>query len=134
VGADRGLKRLSLIRVRDVPLEDAVLVTVGEEGATARQRLPEGLGPDYALLVDEQQRPLGWIDRGDLAGDGPISRESATPGAPTVQPETPLRDALSAMLASSVQLGVVVDEHERVLGLISVDAISDVLRATRPVS
>jgi len=131
VGADRGLKRLSLIRVGDVPLEDPVMVTVGESGAAARRRLPEGLSPDYALLVDEERRPLGWIDRGDLAGDGPISPESATPGAPTVQPETPLRDALSAMLSSSVQLGVVVDENERVLGLISVDAISDALRASR---
>ena len=50
-------------------------------------------------------------------------------GAPTVQPETTLRDALSAMLGSSVQLGVVVDEREAVLGLVSVDAISEVLRA-----
>jgi CBS domain-containing protein len=50
------------------------------------------------------------------------------PGAPTVQPETTLRDALSAMLLSSVQLGVVVDDRERVLGVISVDAISDALR------
>jgi osmoprotectant transport system ATP-binding protein len=132
VGADRGLKRLSLIRVRDVPLEEPVTVEVGEERSVARRRVQGVPGLDYALLVDEQRRPLGWIDRGDLAGDGVIPQESATPGAPTVQPETPLRDALSAMLSSSVQLGVVVDENERVLGLISVDAISDALRASRP--
>jgi Mg2+/Co2+ transporter CorB len=46
-----------------------------------------------------------------------------------VQPETTLRDALSAMLGSSVQLGVVVDERDRVLGLVSVDEIGDRLRA-----
>jgi hypothetical protein len=33
------------------------------------------------------------------------------------------------MLTSSVQLGVVVDEHDAVIGLISVDAISEALRA-----
>jgi hypothetical protein len=33
------------------------------------------------------------------------------------------------MLLSSVQLGVVVDGRDRVLGVISVDAISDALRA-----
>jgi hypothetical protein len=34
-----------------------------------------------------------------------------------------------------VQLGVVVDEHERVIGLVSVDAISEALRApVRPAS
>jgi hypothetical protein len=32
------------------------------------------------------------------------------------------------MLGSSVQLGVVVDERERVIGLISVDAISATLQ------
>jgi osmoprotectant transport system ATP-binding protein len=131
VGADRGLKRLSLIRVRDLPLEEPVIVAAGEERALARRRVESVPGLDYALLVDEHRRPLGWIDQGDLAGEGPIQPESATPGAPTVQPETPLRDALSVMLSSSVQLGVVVDEDERVLGLISVDAISDALRASR---
>ncbi len=83
----------------------------------------------YALVVDGEERPLGWIDEGDIAGDGTVDPASATPGAPTVQPETTLRDALSAMLGSSVQLGVVVDERDRVIGLISVDAISEVLRA-----
>ena len=56
----------------------------------------------------------------------------ATPGSPTLQPETTLRDALSAMLLSSVQLGVVVDGRDRVLGVISVDAIGDALRAPVP--
>jgi CBS domain-containing protein len=61
-----------------------------------------------------------------------LTVDDASPSSPTLQPESTLRDALSAMLGSSVQLGVVVDEAERVLGVISVDAISDVMRA--PVS
>jgi osmoprotectant transport system ATP-binding protein len=129
VGADRGLKRLSLARVRDLPLIEAVVVMAGEDRTEARQRL-DGIGAlDYALLVDEASRPLGWIDRHDLEGSGPIDPASATPGAPTVQPETTLRDALSALLLSSVQLGVVVDGRERVLGLVSVDAIGEQLRS-----
>jgi osmoprotectant transport system ATP-binding protein len=129
VGADRGLKRLSLGRVRDLSLTAPVLVRAGEDRSAARARLAAADGIDYALLTDERSRPLGWIDAHDLAGSGPIDAESATPGAPTVQPETTLRDALSAMLDSSVQLGVVVDERDAVLGLISVDAISEALRA-----
>jgi osmoprotectant transport system ATP-binding protein len=129
VGADRGLKRLSLGRVRDVPMAEPVIVRAGERRADARARLALGGGLGYALVVDGEERPLGWIDEGDIAGDGTVDPASATPGAPTVQPETTLRDALSAMLGSSVQLGVVVDERDRVIGLISVDAISEVLRA-----
>ena len=129
VGADRGLKRLSLVRVRDLELIEPVIVPVGGERAEVRRRLEGMDGADHALLVDEQRRPLGWIDHHELAGSGPIDESAATPGAPTVQPETTLRDALSAMLGSSVQLGVVVDERDRVLGLVSVDEIGDRLRA-----
>ena len=129
VGADRGLKRLSLARVGDLELIEAVPVRAGEDRADVRRRLDRVEELDYALLVDDRDRPLGWIDQADLTGDGPIDADAATPGAPTVERETTLRDALSALLGSSVQLGVVVDERERVLGLLSVDAISDVLRA-----
>jgi osmoprotectant transport system ATP-binding protein len=129
VGADRGLKRLSLARVGDVDLVEPVIVIAGEDRGDVRRRLERIDELDFALLIDGERRPLGWIDRTDLAGSGPIEPEAATPGAPTVQPETTLRDALSALLGSSVQLGVVVDDRERVLGLISVDAIGERMRA-----
>jgi osmoprotectant transport system ATP-binding protein len=128
VGADRGLKRLSLGRVRDLQLTDAIVVHAGEQRSEARRRL-DGAPVDFALLVDDAESPIGWIDAGDLRGEGTIDADAATPGAPTVQPETTLRDALSVMLSSSVQHGVVVDERERVKGLISVDAIGEALRA-----
>jgi osmoprotectant transport system ATP-binding protein len=129
VGADRGLKRLSLARVRDLDPIEPVTVRAGEDRAEIRRRLDHSEELEYALLVDDERRPLGWIDQHDLAGSGAIDASAATPGAPTVQPETTLRDALSALLGSSVQLGVVVDEHDRVVGLVSVDAIGDRLRA-----
>jgi len=129
VGADRGLKRLSLARVRELDHIEPVIVRAGEDRAEIRRRLDRVEELTYALLVDDDNRPLGWIDQGDLTGDGAIDPGAATPGAPTVQPETTLRDALSALLGSSVQLGVVVDDRERVLGLVSVDAIGERLRA-----
>ena len=129
VGADRGLKRLSLLRVRDLEHIEPVIVRAGEDRAGVRRRLDRVEELTYALLVDAENRPLGWIDQHDLAGAGPIDPEAATPGAPTVQPETTLRDALSALLGSSVQLGVVVDRRDSVLGLVSVDAIGERLRA-----
>ena len=128
VGADRGLKRLSLARVRDLPLQQPITARAGEPRADVRQRLAAA-DAHYALLLDADDGPIGWLGKRDLATDGDIAAEDATPGSPTLQPETTLRDALSTMLGSSVQLGVVVDERDRVLGLVSVDAISDVLRA-----
>ena len=128
VGADRGLKRLSLARVRDLPLSEPLTASPGADRGELRRRL-EAAGADYVLMLDAERRPLGWIGRHELGGDGAVAAEDATPGSPTLQPETTLRDALSTMLGSSVQMGVVVDEREAVLGLVSVDAISEVLRA-----
>jgi osmoprotectant transport system ATP-binding protein len=127
VGADRGLKRLSLVRVRDLELAEPVIGVVGEPSAELRARLASA-GAEYALLVDDARRPLGWLDVEALAQDGALRPELAVPGSEPVEPETTVRDALSLMLASSVQLGVVVDRRGAVLGAISVDQISALLR------
>ena len=129
VGADRGLKRLSLGRVRDLTLAQPIIVHVGEPGSGGADADPR---PAPTGTRCWSTTPIGRSAGSTLTTsrpDAPVTEEAATPGSPTVQPETTLRDALSAMLLSSVQLGVVVDEHDRVLGVISVDAISDILRA-----
>jgi osmoprotectant transport system ATP-binding protein len=134
VGADRGLKRLSLARVRDLPLQEPVLAQLGERRTDLRGRLAAA-GVTYALLVDAAHRPLGWITADELDGsrrqptaDGVLTAEMASPGSAPVEPESTLRDALSVMLASSVQLGVVVDRRGAVLGVIGVDQISALLQ------
>ena len=72
-------------------------------------------------------------ERSDLAGDGSVTEDMAIPGSALLQPESTLRDALSAMLASSVQAGVVVNANDELLGVVSVDAISSTLRMDAPV-
>ncbi len=126
VGADRGLKRLSLARIGELELEMPVTVTAGEPLQAARARLPDGTS--WALVVDGRRRPVGWVAAADLAGDGSVTDQMAIPGSTLLQPESTLRDALSAMLASSVQMGVVVDESDELLGAISVAAISSMLQ------
>src|SRR3954468_2737552 len=83
VGADRGLKRLSLARVGELNLEPA----------------PPDLRPQ--------------------------------PGQPVLQTRTTLKDALSMMLDADVSAGVVVDENERVVGLLTYDEIASALRQQR---
>ena len=51
VGADRGLKRLSLSRVGELELRPVVTVRVGEDAEVARDAAP-GEPRGYALLVD----------------------------------------------------------------------------------
>jgi osmoprotectant transport system ATP-binding protein len=126
VGSDRGLKRLSLARVRDLSLTQPQVVEIGDSFAAARQRVADGAA--WALVVDGKRRPVGWIETSELGGDGTVSAEQAVPGSALLQPESTLRDALSAMLASSVQVGVVVEERDALVGVISVDAISATLQ------
>jgi osmoprotectant transport system ATP-binding protein len=127
VGADRGLKRLSLARVADLPLTEPVTARVGEPRADLRKRVAAA-GASYALLLDEMDRPIGWVGLQSLDREGSVESNDATPGSALLKLRSTLRDALSTMLASSVQLGVVVDERDAIVGVISVEAISDVLR------
>ena len=126
VGADRGLKRLSLARVRDLALSTPVTATLGEPRSAVRGRLTDETG--WALVTDGDRRPVGWVEAADLAGDGAVTADMAVPGSALLQPESTLRDALSAMLASSAQVGVVVDERDELLGVLSVAAISATLQ------
>jgi ABC-type proline/glycine betaine transport system ATPase subunit len=55
VGADRGLKRLSLTRVRDLDLQRVATVRDGESADEARRRAADA-GFDYLLVVDDAGR------------------------------------------------------------------------------
>jgi osmoprotectant transport system ATP-binding protein len=126
VGADRGLKRLSLSRVRDVPLERPPTVRAGEDAAAVERQLDRA-GVEYVLMLDEQDRPVGWLARQSV-GRGPVGPERASSPEPLLDPESTLRDALSAMLGSAVQEGLVVDSAGKLLGSVSVEAVGSVLR------
>ncbi|HTE68915.1 MAG TPA: ABC transporter ATP-binding protein [Actinomycetes bacterium] len=126
VGSDRSLKRLSLSRVRDIPLEHPVTVRAGTDGAEIERQLDHASTP-YLLMVDDQERPVGWLWRQDL-GRGPVGPERASSPEPLLDPDSTLRDALSAMLGSAVQEGLVVDADGRLLGSVSVEAVGNVLR------
>jgi osmoprotectant transport system ATP-binding protein len=98
VGADRALKRLALMRVRDVNL-------------WTPEEVP------FELELDADRRPQSWRD--------PQGGQS-TPVL-TVDRDDILRDALSDLLLSETQYGAVVDEAGRLAGILSVELIHDFL-------
>ena len=67
VGADRALKRLSLQRVSDIDLWKAACVRVGEPVSEARAKL-EDADIEYLLVVDENEKPKGWLSERGLPG------------------------------------------------------------------
>ncbi len=129
VGTDRGLKRLSLRRVGELDLQASVLARVGDDAAEVRRRL--AADPfRYALLVDEAERPIGWIDEHLLPAGGPVSGSMSEPMSPLLDRRTTLRDALSMLLDAAVQAGIVVDRTGKVRGIITVDQVADFMRQT----
>ncbi len=131
VGADRGLKRLSLSRVRDLPPGTAATARVGEPAAGARARAAtDPLG--YLLLLDEADRPVGWVEPRAIPDDGLIGGDLAVAASPLLDAETTLKDALSMLLNASVQVGLVVDRKGAYLGVLTVDTIIERMRPGPP--
>jgi osmoprotectant transport system ATP-binding protein len=130
VGSDRGLKRLSLYRVGDVALEAAPLVRPGEDSASVRRRALES-DVSFVLLVDDSERPLGWVDVADLPAAGRIGEDMADPTSPLLDRRDTLKDATSRLLDEEVRNGVVVDRAGRVLGLLTLAAVMDWMQDDR---
>jgi osmoprotectant transport system ATP-binding protein len=129
VGADRGLKRLSLSRVGELTAERVVTVKVGEEGGTARKRALEDEFP-FVLLVDAGDKPIGWVHDERLPQSGAVHEDLAIPMSPLLNRRTTLKDALSLLLDADVQAGIVVDRKGAVQGLVTVDMIAERMRET----
>jgi osmoprotectant transport system ATP-binding protein len=125
VGADRALKRLALLRVGDIDLWEAPLAFVGESTAEVRAKLERAEVP-HALLVDSQRRPLGWLSERDLAADTVPEHPDSAPD-PLLDPEDVMRDALAGLLQSGTQYAPVTDGSGAVVGVLSVEIISDFL-------
>jgi osmoprotectant transport system ATP-binding protein len=125
VGADRALKRLALLRVSDIDLWQAPLAFVGQSSADVRAKL-DGAEVPYALLVDSERRPLGWLSEKDLAADLVPARPDTSPD-PVLDQEDVMRDALSDLLQAETRYAPVVDGGGRIAGVLSVEIVSEFL-------
>ncbi len=128
VGTDRGLKRLSLFRVAELPLTPVITARPGDNGTMIR-RLAAGDPFDYVLLTDEAQRPIGWLHRDRLPA-GELSVDGVESTTPLLDRRTTLKDALSMLLDADVQAGLVVDRTGALRGMIRLSDVADWMRHT----
>ena len=122
VGADRGLKRLSLTRVRDVAVLQAGTAVVGDRAGDARQRAATAPFP-FVMLLDGARKPLGWVDR-RTPDDATLSESHVTPATPLLERETTLKDALAMLLETGVEAGIVTDDTGAFAGVVTLGAIT----------
>ena len=125
VGADRALKRLALIRIADLDLWRAVVARPGEPSAKIRTEL-EMAEVTHAVLVDGENRPLGWLSERDLRAET-VPQQPDSTAEPTLEGVMTLRDGLAALLASGSQYAAVLDGRGRLDGVLSIEIISEFL-------
>jgi osmoprotectant transport system ATP-binding protein len=118
VGADRGLKRLALLRIGDMPITPVISGRVGDSGTALRRLAADSPWP-YILVTDADHRPLGWLRRDRIPPEA-VGADGLDGLSPVMDRRTTLKDALSMLLDADVQAGLVLDRDGAVLGMVRV--------------
>ena len=122
VGAERGLKRLALISVGDIELEEGPVVApdaTQDEAIKAMDRF----GFDWVSVV-EDGRLGGWVDRDEVKKVKQVSELSPRPFSAYATKESSLRQALDSIVTSRTQVAVVAHEGQRYAGILTMERIS----------
>jgi len=125
IGSDRVLKGLRLLKAKDVMQKPPLTVKVGEDPMQVKARMKRD-NLRWSMLTEDGGHFLGWITSDDLQESKPI-RSVMEPATVTAVPDTPLNEALSMMLNSAIGTLAILDEHERLVGVLSFQIIRDVL-------
>ncbi|MBD8727904.1 ATP-binding cassette domain-containing protein [Frigoribacterium sp. NBH87] len=129
IGSGAGLKQLTLARVGDVDLAEAVVARPGEPGVEVVARV-EAAGHAHAVVVDERDRPVSWPSLRQLRR---VDVVPATPDAdlPVVGSGATLNDALDTMLVSSAGAALVTGRRDAFVGVITVEVVMDAITRAR---
>jgi len=121
LGSDRGIKRLSLISIRDVELEPGPVVAATASVAEARAAMDRygvawvGIGGDDGSL--------GWVWGDDLAAEGTLADMEPRPFRIRLSGDDSLREALDTVISTHAKVAPVFD-GDRFLGVLTAEGIS----------
>ncbi|MFW6150879.1 MAG: betaine/proline/choline family ABC transporter ATP-binding protein [Chloroflexota bacterium] len=121
VGADRALKALQLIRVREVMWRSAPTTTRKEKTAAAKDRM-EQEAITQLVVVDDKNKFVGYVHR-DQIGQGETVGDVMSRTHTVTTPETVLNDALSLMLSSGLSSLAVVDHKNKLEGVLRFEVL-----------
>ena len=125
IGEDRGIKRLQLRTVGELPFHRGPVLdadaTVDEARAMAVTMRTEWIG-----LVDGD-RFLGWIHVDALDGGRPLRSMPAELPAALLVPESTLRTAMDLIMATNTSVAVI-DDGGRFGGVVTLEQIREGLR------
>ena len=108
VGRDRGYRALSFQAAPRLPLHAERTLVIGES--------PEGT-EEWALVVSDDHKPLGWVETARLDGRG-VTESDLQRGGTVARNNGSLRAALDAALAAPSRRGVIVDDSGELVGTV----------------
>ncbi len=122
VGVERGLKRLALIRVSDIELEEGPVVPPLASAEEARRAMAR-FDTEWVSVIDDGEL-LGWVDERSLAGLATAGQARPRRFSAYVTTDSSLRQALDSIVTSRTNVAVVVSEGQRYLGILTMERIS----------
>jgi osmoprotectant transport system ATP-binding protein len=126
IGGERGLKQLSLLPVREVPLERGPVVDAHATCEAARQVAAAETSLWLGVLDGERLR--GWLWTDDLVDGRQVGDHEVRDFGIWIQADASLREAVDAIVGTRNQVAVVFD-GDRFLGMLTIAAVSGELLA-----
>jgi osmoprotectant transport system ATP-binding protein len=134
VGRDRGYRALGFLTASGVPVGPLATVRAGTSSAEARGALTDG----WAVVVDEADKPLGWVSDAQLSTVDMLGAEHLVSGGSLYEVDGAasgtagsLRNALDSALSSPAGIGIAVDGSGSVAGGVKADAVIAALAEAR---
>ncbi len=122
VGEERGLKRLALIKVSEIEVEQGPVVSPSDSDERAREVMRE-TGFAWVSVIEDGEL-LGWIDEEALRGAERVADVTARKFSAYVHADDSLRQALDSIVSSRTNVALVVSEGQRYLGILTLERLS----------
>lgn len=122
VGSERGLRRLALISVSHIGVEEGPVVS---PQSTVKEALEEmsRFNLDWVSVVRDGFLE-GWVDESEVKNATTLLELEARPFSASVRMESSLRKALDSIVTTNTNVAVVLDEEGRYLGILTLEEIS----------
>lgn len=119
LGEDRALKRLNLVKAKEVIGGDLATVTPNDSLESALKKINDNGYQHAIVMVNDKHQPIGIIPRSVAQVSRGICHDHAQQVPTTVKLEDDLRKVVSLMLAQDVTWLPCVDEEGRLCGQIT---------------
>ncbi|QTA80924.1 Glycine betaine/proline betaine transport system, ATP-binding protein [Desulfonema limicola] len=129
VGADRALKRLDLLKVKDAMMKDPVRCSTDDPSEKIFEHM---LAHDlnFLLVTEPGSMFKGYVNIDMLRGHKGIVGDIVHPMTITVRPDQNLKDALSKMLTYDLGIVVAVNEQGQLEGVLNSRTLISVVGET----